>query len=157
MYPEADVFTLMYDEEKVGKVFPKAKIHCTGPAQWLYKLTKKPRASLPLMTFSVSSLDLLEYDVIISSSSGFAHGVKTKHKAQSTNHKEGRNDNHTPVSINHQRSTINSHAIHVCYCHSPARYLWDWTDEIQAELGITKAQSTNHKAQIKYLFKIYIL
>jgi hypothetical protein len=29
MYPEADVYTLMYDEEKVGKVFPKEKIHCT--------------------------------------------------------------------------------------------------------------------------------
>lgn len=29
MYPEADVFTLMYDEKKVGAVFPKAKIRCT--------------------------------------------------------------------------------------------------------------------------------
>jgi hypothetical protein len=69
MYPEADVFTLMYDEEKVGKVFPKEKIHCTGPAQWLYKITKRPRASLPLMTFSVSAIDLSGYDLVISSSS----------------------------------------------------------------------------------------
>ena len=69
MYPDADVFTLMYDEEKVGKVFPKEKIHCSGAAQWLYGITKKPRASLPLMTFSVSGIDLSGYDFVISSSS----------------------------------------------------------------------------------------
>jgi len=69
MYPEADVFTLMFNEEKVGSLFPKEKIHCTGPAQWLYKLTQKPRASLPLMTFSVGGIDLSGYDLIISSSS----------------------------------------------------------------------------------------
>ena len=80
MYPDADVFTLMYDEEKVGSMFPKGKIHCTGPAQWLYKLTKKPRASLPLMPFSVAGIDLSGYDLIISSSSGFAHGVRAKQK-----------------------------------------------------------------------------
>lgn len=52
-YPEADVYTLMYDAEKVGSVFPKAKIHCTGPAQWLFQYTQKPRWSLPLMPFSI--------------------------------------------------------------------------------------------------------
>lgn len=113
MYPEADIFTLMYDEEKVGKVFPKEKIHCTGPAQWLYTLMKKPRASLPLMTFSVSGIDLSGYDVIISSSSGFAHGVNLANK---------------------QRGKKSS--FHICYCHSPARYLWDWTEEVQSEMKV---------------------
>lgn len=111
MYPEADVYTLMYDEEKVGKVFPKEKIHCTGPAQWLFQLTKKPRASLPLMTFSVSGIDLSEYDLIISSSSGFAHGVNLANK------KKGKKA-----------------PFHICYCHSPARYLWDWTGQVQSEM-----------------------
>lgn len=111
MYPEADVYTLMYDEEKVGSVFPREKIHCTGPAQWLYKLTKKPRASLPLMTFSVAGIDLSQYDVVLSSSSGFAHGVNLARKQRG--HKS---------------------PFHICYCHSPARYLWDWTNQVQAEM-----------------------
>lgn len=113
MYPEADIFTLMYDEEKVGKTFPKEKIHCTGPAQWLYRLTRKPRASLPLMTFSVSGIDLSEYDLVISSSSGFAHGVNL---------------------INKQRGKKTP--FHICYCHSPARYLWDWTEQVQSEMKV---------------------
>jgi hypothetical protein len=111
MYPEADVFTLMYDEKKVGKVFPKEKIHCTGPAQWLYMMTKKPRASLSLMTFSVSGIDLSSYDLVISSSSGFAHGVNLANKLKGK-----------------------KIPFHICYCHSPARYLWDWTEEVQAEM-----------------------
>lgn len=76
MHPEADIFTLMYDEKKVGSVFPRDKIHCTGPAQWLFKITGKPRASLPLMPWSIRLIDVSRYDLVISSSSGFAHGVK---------------------------------------------------------------------------------
>lgn len=56
------------------------------------------------MPFSVKSIDLTGYDLVISSSSGFAHGVDSKG------------------------------AKHICYCHSPARYLWDWTGEVQKEL-----------------------
>ncbi len=111
MYPDADIFTLMYDEKKVGSVFPKNRIWCNTPAQTLFTITGKPRFSLPLMPLSVKKIYLSGYDLVISSSSGFAHGVFT-----------------TPPTK------------HVCYCHSPARYLWDWTNEIQAELGISNEQ-----------------
>ena len=108
LYPEADIFTLMYDSSKVGDVFPKWRVKCTWPAQWFFKLTGKPRASLPLLPFSVSRIDLSGYDLVISSSSGFAHGVKKW-----------------------------NNAVHICYCHSPARYLWDATEEVQRELWIS--------------------
>ena len=136
MYPEADVFTLMFNEEKVGSLFPKEKIHCTGPAQWLYKLTQKPRASLPLMTFSVGGIDLSGYDLIISSSSWFAHGVNLANKQR-----------------------WRKIPFHICYCHSPARYLWDWSDEIQAELGISKEERKNkrEKNRIISFVKIYCI
>jgi len=107
MYPQADVYTLMYDETKVGAVFPKERIRCDNPAQKLFALTKKPRMSLPLMPASVKKIDLSDYDIVISSSSGFAHGVFTVGRTR-----------------------------HICYCHSPARYLWDWTDEVQKEIGV---------------------
>ncbi len=107
MYPEADVYTLMYDEKKVGTVFPKDRIRCDTPAQTLYKLTGKPRLSLPLMPASIKKIDLTKYDLVISSSSGFAHGA---------------------FSVGTTK--------HICYCHSPARYLWDWSEEVQKEIGV---------------------
>ena len=118
MYPEADVYTLMYDEKKVGTVFPKNRIRCNTPAQVMFTMTGKPRLSLPLMPASVKKIDLAEYDLVISSSSGFAHGVFT---------------------IGNTR--------HICYCHSPARYLWDWTENIQRELWVIKAESIEQKAE----------
>lgn len=108
MYPEADVFTLMYDEKKVGSVFPKNRIRCNTPAQTLFSLIGKPRFSLPLMPSSVKKIDLRGYDLVISSSSGFAHGVVTSAETK-----------------------------HICYCHSPARYLWDATEEVQKEIGVS--------------------
>lgn len=107
IYPDADIFTLMYDEQKVGSVFPKNTIRCNTPAQALFSLTGKPRLSLPLMPSAVKKINLTWYDLVISSSSGFAHGAFTTGTAK-----------------------------HICYCHSPARYLWDWSEEIQKEIGI---------------------
>lgn len=108
LFPDADIFTLLYDEKKMQAFFPGKQIHCIGPAQWLFCLTGKPRWSLPLMPASVRKIDLSGYDVVISSSSGFAHGVMTTGQTKN-----------------------------ICYYHSPARYLWDATDEVQAELGVS--------------------
>jgi hypothetical protein len=60
MFPEADLFTLMYDEDRVAKDFPKEKI--SGQVfrlttQRIYKLTKKQRLCLPFMPSSVEKLD----------------------------------------------------------------------------------------------------
>lgn len=110
IYPEADIFTLMYDEKKVGSIFPKNRIWCNTPAQTLFSLTGKPRLSLPLMPASVKKINLTGYDLVISSSSGFAHGVSL--------------------------DTSRPYAFHMCYCHSPARYLWDATEEVQKEIGV---------------------
>ncbi len=123
LYPEADVFTLMYDEKKVWNIFPKSQIHCHWPAQWFYGLTGRPRASLPFMPFSVNRLDVSSYDLVISSSSGFAHGVKKWPNSR-----------------------------HICYCHSPARYLWDATNEVQAELGLLQDKRERRKDKRGELF-----
>jgi glycosyltransferase involved in cell wall biosynthesis len=50
-----------------------------------------------LYPFAVGSLDLSGYDLIVSSSSGYAKGVRTS-----------------------------PHAIHVCYCHTPMRWAWNY-------------------------------
>ena len=72
LFSDADVFTLMYDEEKVKKDFPKEIIHpqvFTLPSQKRYSWTKRQRLSINLMAKSVEQLDLSEYDLVICSSS----------------------------------------------------------------------------------------
>jgi glycosyltransferase involved in cell wall biosynthesis len=54
------------------------------------------RSLLPLMPMALESLDLRGYDLVLSSESGPAKGVITS-----------------------------SDTRHVCYCHTPMRYLWD--------------------------------
>ncbi len=110
MFPEAPIFTLIYDEKKVGKVFPKEKIDPQVfklKSQKIYNLTKKQRFCLPFMSSSVEKLDFSEYDVVLCSSSGFAHWAITKPETK-----------------------------FIVYYHSPARYMWDWTNEYKRDLWL---------------------
>jgi len=112
MYPESDIFTLIYDEKKVSKIFPKEKINSQVfklPSQKKYNLFKKQRLCLPLMPRSVEMLDFSEYDVVIISSSGFGHWAITKPECKT-----------------------------IAYIHAPARYMWDWTNEYKKDLKIPK-------------------
>lgn len=65
-------------------------------ASFLNSLKRHYRSLLPLMPFALESFDLRQYELIISSESGPAKGVMTS-----------------------------ANALHICYCHSPMRYLWD--------------------------------
>lgn len=110
LYKDADVFTLIYDEEKVWKIFPKSKINKQVfdlKSQKIYKITKKQRFCLPFMAESVEKLDFSGYDLVICSSSWFAHWAITKPETK-----------------------------FVVYYHSPARYLWDWTNEYKNDLWL---------------------
>jgi glycosyltransferase involved in cell wall biosynthesis len=65
-------------------------------SSFLQPLRKHYRSLLPLMPTALESFDLREYDLVISSESGPAKGVITSSRTR-----------------------------HVCYCHTPMRYLWD--------------------------------
>jgi glycosyltransferase involved in cell wall biosynthesis len=65
-------------------------------ASFLQPFRKHHRSLLPLMPLALESFDLREYDLVISSESGPAKGVITSSTTR-----------------------------HVCYCHTPMRYLWD--------------------------------
>jgi glycosyltransferase involved in cell wall biosynthesis len=110
IYPEADLYTLIYDEKKVSKIFPKSKIHPSCKklrSQKIYNYTKKQRLCLPFMSRSVETLDFSDYDRVIISSSWFAHGLKTK-----------------------------PHTKTIVYYHAPARYMWDWTHEYRSDIWL---------------------
>lgn len=115
MFPDANVFTLIYDEKKVGHVFPKVNpvtkktIRSPFLTQWIYDTTGRQRLCLPFMAKGVENFNFTKYDVVIVSSSGFAHGIITKPETKT-----------------------------IVYYHSPARYLWDWTNEYKRDIGGNK-------------------
>lgn len=110
IFPEADLFTLIYDEKKVWRLFPKSRIkHVPKTTQRVYNITKNQRFCLPFMAKAVESLDLSDYDLVIASSSWFAHWCITKPET-----------------------------CFIVYYHSPARYLWDWTFEHRKDMNYKK-------------------
>ncbi len=92
LLPEADLFTLFYDPDKVSPLIRSRSV----TASFLNPLRRHYRSLLPLAPIALEALDLRGYDLVISSESGPAKGVITS-----------------------------SNTRHVCYCHSPMRYLWD--------------------------------
>jgi len=94
MFPEASIFTLVYDKNKIDVFFKNKKIIPSFIQKMPLGKTKY-QWFLPLMPLAIEELNLMDYDLIISSSSAFANGVIT-----------------------------NPDAMHICYCHTPTRYLW---------------------------------
>jgi glycosyltransferase involved in cell wall biosynthesis len=99
LYPEADVYTTVHREGFLPAPYNQRKIHTTFIQQMPFSVDKY-KAYLPLMPMAVEMLNLQQYDTLLSSHHSMIKGVIPR-----------------------------PDAYHVCYCHSPARYLWDmfWT------------------------------
>jgi len=95
LYPEADIYTHVADPEALSDTIRSHRIQETFIAR-LPGARRHYQKYLPLMPLALEQLDLREYDLVISSECGPAKGVIT-----------------TPRTL------------HVCYCHSPMRYVWD--------------------------------
>ncbi|MCW3018916.1 MAG: glycosyltransferase family 4 protein [Solirubrobacterales bacterium] len=95
LYPQAPIFALLHDERGTNGRFAGRSV-TTSPLQRFGIGQSTFRRLLPLYPLVVERLRLPESDVVLSSSSAFAHGVRVP---------EG--------------------AVHVCYCHTPFRYAWD--------------------------------
>ncbi|MBQ6057075.1 MAG: glycosyltransferase [Treponema sp.] len=105
LYPDADIYTLVYDEKKMGKIFPKEKVH-TSFVQKLPMSTRLYTKLLTLMPKAFESFDFSGYDLVLCSSSSCAKGVIT------------------PPDVPH-----------ICYIHSPMRYAWDQFFEYRKRSG----------------------
>ena len=95
LFPEADIYTHVADPERLSPTLNRHKIVETWISNLPYARSKYP-LYLPLMPRALEGLDLTGYDVVISSESGPAKGVIPP-----------------------------PNAVHLCYTHSPMRYLWD--------------------------------
>jgi glycosyltransferase involved in cell wall biosynthesis len=101
LFPDADVFALVdFLNDDQRKTILKGKKANTSYIQKLPFAEKKHRYYLPLFPSAVEKFDLSDYDLILSSSHSVAKGIKT-----------------------------NKNQLHICYCHSPMRYIWDSADE----------------------------
>src|SRR3954453_18929532 len=105
LYPDADVFTAVYDERGTEGWFAHRNVN-TSFLQRLRPTARTFRPLLPLYPYAMEALDLSGYDVVISSSSAWAHGV-----------------------------IVDPEAVHVCYCHNPFRYAWNARDETLSQRG----------------------
>lgn len=117
MFPNAPIYTLLYDESQVGRVFPKSRVRTSPLQKYPGFIRNRRRYLLPKMPKAVESFDLSDYDLVISSNTAFAHGIIT-----------------------------NSDTKHLCYCHSPMRYAWDWTHQYMKEqrAGLLKRVAIRH-------------
>jgi glycosyltransferase involved in cell wall biosynthesis len=106
LFPEADIFTLVCDREKLSPLLQSKTIH-TSFLQRIPGARKHYQKLLPLMPFALEELDLQSYDLVISSESGPAKGIVAR-----------------------------PDALHVCYCHSPMRYIWDHYHIYRRDLGL---------------------
>ncbi len=100
--PQADIFTLFYDPEKISPLIRSRNVH----ASFLNPLRGCYQSVLPLMPLGLESFDLRSYDLVISSESGPAKGVITSSSTR-----------------------------HICYSHSPMRYLWELYPAYRYDFG----------------------
>lgn len=100
MFPKAPIYTLLYDEKKLGTWFPKERVR-TSNLQKFARYSTNHHLYLSRFPAAVEAWDFSEFDLVLSFSSAFAHGIIT-----------------------------NGAPRHLCYVHSPARYLWDRTHDV---------------------------
>lgn len=82
--------------------------------QRYYEVIKSPKWLLSKMPKAIEQFDFSKFDAVISSSSAFAHGIDT------------------------------DKVKHLCYCHSPMRYAWDYTHEYTQKMSAPMRFATAH-------------
>jgi glycosyltransferase involved in cell wall biosynthesis len=108
MYPQADIYVNVLDTEKISELIASHRIETTF-INSLPFASKFYKNYLPLMPIALEHLDLRGYDLIISSESGPAKGV-----------------------------IVPPEAMHICYCHSPMRYIWNMYHDYRQRVGLFK-------------------
>jgi glycosyltransferase involved in cell wall biosynthesis len=99
LYPAADIYTLVHKPVDMSHSIESHRIF-TSFLQNIPNIGKTYRMFLPIMPFAIESLDFKQYDLVISSSYCVAKGAISR-----------------------------KGSVHICYCHTPMRYVWDMYDE----------------------------
>jgi len=105
LFPEAEIFTLLTDAPGIPEGLSGRRTH-TSFLQRIPFAKNYHRHMLPFYPAATEGLDLRGFDLVISSDSGPVKGVR-----------------------------VDSGAVHICYCHSPMRYLYDGYETYRAQMG----------------------
>ena len=107
LFPNAPIYTSVYDKEKMT-AFHHIDVRTTWLQKWLPKSVRYKHVLWPVLrAFAFRSLDLSEFDIIISSSSAEAKAVRKTRPDQ----------------------------VHISYVHTPIRYYWSHYDEFKKEFN----------------------
>lgn len=108
MFPDAPIYTLVYDAKLTGFAFEGRKIR-TSFMQKIPLAASRHRYFPIFMPYAVEQLDLSGYDLVLSDSGSYAKGVITK-----------------------------PNTLHISYCHTPHRYVWDNSHKLLEEFRYPK-------------------
>ncbi len=122
LYPEAPIYTLLANPELVEEHFKNRDIRTSWLGRLPRFLQKRYRLFLPFFPAAVESLDLREFDLVISSSGAWSKGIITR-----------------------------LHTTHIAYLHSPMRYAWDYHESYLTELGARGRRSILTRMLMSYL------
>lgn len=99
LFPDAPIYTLLHNKGAMSPLIESKKI-VTSFIDSLPKKTEKYRSYLPLFPVAMEQFDFSEFDLVISTSHAVAKNAK-----------------------------VRKDALHICYCHTPMRYVWEMYDQ----------------------------
>lgn len=103
MFPDAPLYTSIYDPHRVDKAFQNIDIRTSFMQKFPF-VKKHHQPFLPFYPFAMERFDLRGYDLVLSSSSAFGKGVITRPET-----------------------------LHICYCHTPMRWCWNYDEYVERE------------------------
>ncbi|MDX9913430.1 MAG: glycosyltransferase [Candidatus Moranbacteria bacterium] len=106
IFPQAPIYTLIYDKEKMRGKFESREIHTSFLQKFPKFLKKRKKYLLPFMAAAPETFDLRDFDLVISSSGAWSKGIVTRLNTK-----------------------------HICYMHSPMRFVWDYNEKYLQEIG----------------------
>ncbi|MFA6193883.1 MAG: glycosyltransferase [Parcubacteria group bacterium] len=122
MFPEAPIYTMLYDPKKMRGKFKNFDIRPSFLQKFPKFLKKRPKWLLPFLPTAPETFNLRDFDLVISSSGAWSKGIIVKPKT-----------------------------IHICYCHSPMRYAWDWNEKYLGEQGLGKGRKIFARMLLNYV------
>jgi glycosyltransferase involved in cell wall biosynthesis len=108
LFPNAPIYTLIYDKDAMGDTFSHCNIH-TSSLQKMPLARKRHRIFPLFMPTAIEEFDFSRFDIVLSDSSSFAKGIITRPET-----------------------------LHVSYVHTPMRYAWDDCQKYTQDFGFPK-------------------
>jgi glycosyltransferase involved in cell wall biosynthesis len=121
LWERAPIYTMLYQAKNFPKKLKNPVIE-SNLKRFRNFFSKKRKYTLPFISVTPETYDLRKFDIVLSSSGAFSKGVIT-----------------------------NTGTMHVCYCHSPTRYVWDSSHEYLKSLALGKLRDLLTRFILNYL------